>query len=338
MKIQTLTTIREIQTKIQEITKTSGIFGHSFENRNGFQWLIPYCEGVDTLLIVEDGSLKLIPSLWFHSTPTPDDMNNLIVAVRVEMLKHEYELKKLIDTLDLEYNPIHNVDEDTIEIYKGDGTNKNKRVEDGKGGTKGHSATNDITDTSYDALEENTNITVGSHTDTGSVTDKNVYGQRKSTSNGTNNIAPFDSESFLSNTQENGSVTNNEYTDNLTQTTNSTIGARNDSTVHSVNAHDDKIDRVIDTVNTTSYTNNIVANIDGTTSTSYSKHILRKGNIGVTSTQQLITQEREIARFSIYQEIVNIFINSLCIGVYNEKYSVARDIYGRGEWYDDYVL
>ena len=46
------------------------------------------------------------------------------------------------------------------------------------------------------------------------------------------------------------------------------------------------------------------------------KEIHAVGNIGVTTTQQMITQEREISRFDIYQEILYDYINVFCVQVY----------------------
>lgn len=40
------------------------------------------------------------------------------------------------------------------------------------------------------------------------------------------------------------------------------------------------------------------------------------GNIGVTTTQQMITQEREVSEFDIYSYIANDFVTNLCLGVY----------------------
>lgn len=40
------------------------------------------------------------------------------------------------------------------------------------------------------------------------------------------------------------------------------------------------------------------------------------GNIGVTTTQQMITQERQIADFDLYQLIIDEFKNTFCLGVY----------------------
>ena len=43
---------------------------------------------------------------------------------------------------------------------------------------------------------------------------------------------------------------------------------------------------------------------------------VEQGNIGVTSTQQLMTEEREVARFNIYDQISEDFRNRFCIMVY----------------------
>lgn len=50
------------------------------------------------------------------------------------------------------------------------------------------------------------------------------------------------------------------------------------------------------------------------TTRTYSKS--EQGNIGVTSTQQLIKEEREISMFNIYDQIVQDFKQRFCIMVY----------------------
>jgi hypothetical protein len=41
-----------------------------------------------------------------------------------------------------------------------------------------------------------------------------------------------------------------------------------------------------------------------------------RGNIGVTTTQQMIKEEREMALFSIYDTIADSFIKHFCIALY----------------------
>ena len=53
---------------------------------------------------------------------------------------------------------------------------------------------------------------------------------------------------------------------------------------------------------------------DNTTDRTYER--VEQGNIGVTSTQQLIKEERETAEFNIYDRISEDFRNRFCIMVY----------------------
>lgn len=56
---------------------------------------------------------------------------------------------------------------------------------------------------------------------------------------------------------------------------------------------------------------------DGTESKSSSVHAGRiHGNIGVTTSQQMLQSEIDISRFNIIQEITNLFMVELCIMVY----------------------
>ena len=58
---------------------------------------------------------------------------------------------------------------------------------------------------------------------------------------------------------------------------------------------------------------NTVTNTGSSTTT----HSLRMhGNIGVMSTQDMIKQEREISRFSVYDAIADEFMREFCIAVY----------------------
>lgn len=49
---------------------------------------------------------------------------------------------------------------------------------------------------------------------------------------------------------------------------------------------------------------------------SYTKSIRAYGNIGVTTAQQMLTEERELVKFSIIQQIVNDFKMYFCVTIY----------------------
>lgn len=76
-------------------------------------------------------------------------------------------------------------------------------------------------------------------------------------------------------------------------------------------------------IDQTGTTNNTINNTDtindtvGNTTDHNSEHTLRGwGNIGVTTTQQMITQEREVVQFNVIDYIVNDFKKTFCIMVY----------------------
>lgn len=73
-----------------------------------------------------------------------------------------------------------------------------------------------------------------------------------------------------------------------------------------------KYGRVLTTNNTMTHGHQI-ATTDSDNST-HEGHI--SGNIGVTTSQQMIEQERSVADFNIYKTIINDFITEFCVMVY----------------------
>ena len=71
------------------------------------------------------------------------------------------------------------------------------------------------------------------------------------------------------------------------------------------------------TVNTTATDTGTVENAGSDTGVvALNKVGNSKGNIGVTTTQQMIQQERDIVQFNIYDYITESFKNRFCISVY----------------------
>lgn len=65
-----------------------------------------------------------------------------------------------------------------------------------------------------------------------------------------------------------------------------------------------------------SSTNNGENNVSGTDTGTIVHERVESGNIGVTTTQQMITEERAVADFSVYAEIIRDFQNRFCLLVY----------------------
>lgn len=339
-RIKTVEQLQKMLRNRGEGASYTGIFDWTFQT--DFDWIIPYKEIVDNLLRLENGSLQLIRRFWLRKTEIidgnivyedVDGLTNLSEFLRDVIKSREYELQKLINTLDLEYNPIDNVFEDTTETYRGDGTNTNKENLDSRSAQKANTTDNTISDMNYGKQSEKETTQYGERVDNSEITNTNKYGATGGETQLTNNVAPMDSDIFHSDTQSRGYNNTDEHTDVLKQASTQTSGSQNDSTTRTVDTRTDTNDVTKDVVNTTSYSSGTLKNFDGVTTTSYTKNIARHGNIGVTSSQELIRQEREIAAFSIYERIRQIFVDNFCMQLYAD--SVACET---GEYYGDYFL
>lgn len=291
-----LQTIGQIQRKISELyPEQYGILTHCLGLvKNGeysinpeYNYLSPYLVNADIALKFENDTQKMLRCFWWEDVNYFEGgkLTELSEAVRLAIDAHEYELKTLIATTQFEYNPIDNVSEDTLETYrnKGDEKGDEKRT------------------LNYDTYTSNTNENLGERTDNSSTTNNNTYGKTSGGGSTNEGVSPSDSSTYnpLNQTTENHHE--DSRTDNLSSTGNVTQGKQENKTTTTVNAHQDKDNLDINMV----------------TTTSYSKHIVRHGNIGVTSSQQLIESERNIAHFSIVEEIRRIVADYILIRVYN---------------------
>lgn len=139
----------------------------------------------------------------------------------------------------------------------------------------------------------------------------------------TEEITDTHSGTFNRSGNTSGSGTNsNTRTDDLTTTTDTTTtdtaAGFNSSTFENRNQE------VIDNSNTQTGTvvdagsNSFSNNDSANGSDSFTdKHTARiKGNIGVTTTQQMLQSELELARFNLYDQIADLFCQEFCIMVY----------------------
>ena len=187
------------------------------------------------------------------STPISDVIKSYCESIYISK---EYEYKKLFNTLSVEYNPIENYSMEEIE------SNENTTNQNG----------------SNKIGEQNTINNYGAR----NITENNG----EQTSINTKKVAPFDSEEFKNNEQENISVnqftkssTSNSYADNITN------GERNDT--HTL-----------------------------TETEQNARTLTRKGNIGVTTSQQMIMSEREVANFEFMRIVAKDIVNNITIGVW----------------------
>lgn len=316
--IRKTTTVSQLQQWLgntQSGEAYSGIFDYTFRNNPQFDYIDKYIDTVDGILDLNNGDLSLLSKFNMFEPIIKDGevieedrevYMRLSRYLKIAIRAHEYELTKLIDTLDLQYNPIYNVEEHIVEKYIGDGTSKNDTNVNQTDVNKG----NENTKTAYDTLTENTNTTINEHNDTTTGTVNDNFGRTAGQYTTSGNVAPFDSDVFHSNTQDINNHNEDARTDSHTTNSNIKYGEQSQKDTHTVNAHTDTATHTVDFTNT----KNGITNQQGVTTTSYSKAVNRAGNVGVMSTQNMIQQERNIARFSIVEEICKIFIINFCVG------------------------
>lgn len=137
---------------------------------------------------------------------------------------------------------------------------------------------------------DTTERSVGSHTDTtniGAITNTDIYGQDKTTRTATGDRAPFESQTYKHLDASNASDTRDARTDRHEQSQQSnsmTVGGRHD-TDSLEHGHDIERD------------------------------LTRSGNIGVTTTQQMLEQERRIAAMNLVRIVANDIVHAICICV-----------------------
>lgn len=197
---------------------------------------------------------------------------------------NEYKYNKLYATLGLEYNPLDNVNASTTNVY---GAISNTKV-------KG--AQTDVHE--RDAKQDT--VSLGARSDTvGAIT----------TTRGANTIVEKNNMYGFNTTATDGvnadkkTIDNGSYTDTTGSHTDS-IGAQSNTTNYGK-------DRLTDTMGQRS---------DTDTTQTHTDTITRVGNIGVTSSQELLKQEREVAIFNFYEYVFNDILNYITIGVFENDY------------------
>lgn len=186
------------------------------------------------------------------------------MLMRAEMIANIYKYDKIWDALQLEYNPIWNVDGTETTVYG----ERNKTMNEG-------------------AREE---------TDSnGSRTDTTNYGSRQHTTEHDDDI-----------------------TTNKTAADNSDVYSNNTETSVDYGAITETDAVVTDTVSHDAYTDKHTkkAATDTEKESQHTDVVTRQGNIGVTSTQNLLTQEYEIAKASFFKMLIADAVKSVTIPTY----------------------
>lgn len=204
---------------------------------------------------------------------------------------------RLKNILEVEYNPIENYNRKEIETITGNDTHKGTVTDDGTD-ILSYNGTS-IDTTKYDGSESDTTTYTGTENRHSTVDDKttidnNVYGYNSTTSTPhntqTNDLVGDRSETVsYTNRKDNNTTTFNERKDTVT----STFDGRNDSNKK-------------DNVETRDLTN--TRNENKTSEIS--------GNIGVTTSQQMIKSEIELWKWNFIDTVFENVANELTLDIY----------------------
>ena len=231
-------------------------------------------------ICIDCGELELLYS----------DPNILKYMIKNWSKTEMYVWQKLADTLNLEYNPIYNLDV-TYEETRTPNLTHTRRPDITE--TRTPNLTN--TETPNTLEERNPNVT--------ETRTPNITNTESPSDTTTDAVAGFNSSTFENSrkTTRGGTITNVESGTESIATTGSDAMRKTGTIINKASGTE-----------TTKETGT-----ETETETGNEKlNVRRYGNQGVTMTQDMIKKEREVAMFSLYEYITNSFKNRFCLMVY----------------------
>lgn len=218
---------------------------------------------------------------------------------------HKYQYEKLYNTTLLKYEPLQNYDRieettDETERTGNDDTTFGSRVD-----------TSTVNNTTNIGAQDNTN-TDNETTKIGAInTETNSSTSKKGSESNEKEVAPYDTETYYNQEKDTLSFTNRTDTNNSTTTTNARTDTRTNTNTEKVGARKDT---------TESSTSNTFGGHTDATSRNESETYTHKshmyGNIGVTTSQQMLESEREIAYFNFLSIVAHDIIKLIAICIY----------------------
>lgn len=248
------------------------------------------------------GNLNVRYTLEDSVTNNPSILQNAIVNW---YNSHKYQYETLYNTTLLKYEPLQNYDR-TEEVT--DNTERSGNNDTTFGSRVDTSTANNTTNI---GAQDNTN-TDNETTKIGTInTETNSSTSKKGSETNEKEVAPYDSETYYNQEKDTLSFTNRTDTNNSTTTTNARTDTRTNTNTEKVGAREDT---------TTSSSSNTFGGHTDTTSQNenetytHNSHI--SGNIGVTTSQQMLQSEREVAYFNFVSIVAHDIIKLIAICIY----------------------
>ena len=212
--------------------------------------------------------------------------------------KHYRTFEKWINALNIDYNPLENYDR--MEEWTDAGTRTNTGTVSDSGirtntGTVSDTGTRTNTGTVSDA---------GSRTNTGTVSDTGSIINTGTQSTNTTGKDTFTGSGNSTSTDEISAYNSASFQNDKKNTTNSSNSSETNTTNR--NTRTDNLSE-----------SNSNTRTDNLSEKTNSNRIGRAhGNIGVTTSQQMLQSELDIAKWNIYEQITDLFLSEFCIMVY----------------------
>lgn len=268
---------------------------------------------VDYYLSSHYGDLEINPKYGYITSSDNIylDSNEMTYVLDSIFAENFYKYQTLLNTLSLEYNPIWNVDSEETATETRDG-----RTE--------ATAYGSVTKTKTNAVRNN-QYTHGAEKETTKnpqVTTTENRGAVNSTSGIQSGNKVETTTNFNSQMNDTVDWYNHDRSEKVTQPYTEFNNKGQHSDTISVAAHNVELDKDSFTDNETlgahTDTEGTNQHTDTVTKQPYEDvtNIVRQGNIGTTTTQSMIQEERELAKFSLLDVIAKDFVKALCISVY----------------------
>lgn len=229
--------------------------------------------------------------------------------------KHYRTFQKWVNALNIEYAPLENYDKDESWWDHSQTDNDNTRTLD-------HQDKRTLDTQDKRTLDTESKLTLDTENkrtldtqdkETRDTSDENVFDKTTTTEN---EVSAFDSSSYQAadktTVDEDGTVTvNGTGTDTFDHTGTDTLN--NSGTETTDNTGTDTLDH--SGTDTVDYSGTIKDENDVIVQSSHGGRI--HGNIGVTTSQQMLQAELDISRWNIVQQITDLFVTEFCIMVYD---------------------
>lgn len=219
---------------------------------------------------------------------------------------HSWTMQKLWDTLSFDYDPIYNYDRYETETETPNITKTMIGSEDEKDSFIGKSS-NEFNGTNTGTVTNESTSTVHSST-------SGENNETKNTTDSTSNehkVSGYDSNSYVPSYLDTGSNTEKTVTNGDSFGSADSEGEGTEKTTNDLETNNTEKGETNNT-GTKNTTTNSTEKETGTRT--YERRAY--GNIGITTSQQMLEQEREVSNFSWYVSVASIFASELLINVY----------------------